>query len=227
MSADEELFARIRQAIARGWINVPEGYGYGGTGGAGRILEELLDAQGGNLDTPDAGKWEIKFHTKSALLTLFHKEAEPTGHVHHLVRLFGIDDAKGRKSFRHTIKGRSSAGFYVTNEANRITVRNDPRSDVTWPYWTHDALLNAFVAKLRRVIVVTGKRKKPMVRYEAAWAYEEPRSTRFMDAVEKGIVAIDFDARTNNGRGLRNHGTKFRVAYEDLPLIYTKHRKLA
>ena len=98
MSADEELFARIRQAIARGWINVPEGYGYGGTGGAGRILEELLDAQGGNLDTPDAGKWEIKFHTKSALLTLFHKEAEPAGHMHHLVRLFGIDDAKGRKS---------------------------------------------------------------------------------------------------------------------------------
>ena len=88
MSADEELFARIRQAIARGWINVPEGYGYGGTGGAGRILEELLDAQGGNLDTPDAGKWEIKFHTKSALLTLFHKEAEPAGHMHHLVRLF-------------------------------------------------------------------------------------------------------------------------------------------
>ena len=106
-------------------------------------------------------------------------------------------------------------------------MRNDSRSDVTWPYWTHDALLNAFVAKLRRMIVVTGKRKKPMVRYEAAWAYEEPRSTRFMDAVEKGIVAIDFDARTNNGRGLRNHGTKFRVAYEDLPLIYTKHRKLA
>ena len=61
MSADEELFARIRAAISRGWINVPEEYGYGGTGGPGRILEELLDAEGGNLDTPDAGKWEIKY----------------------------------------------------------------------------------------------------------------------------------------------------------------------
>ena len=28
----------------------------------------------------------------------------------------------------------------------------------------------------------------------------------FADAIERGIVAIDFDARTNNGDGLRNHG---------------------
>ena len=33
--------------------------------------------------------------------------------------------------------------------------------------------------------------------------------------------------RTNNGHGLRNHGTKFRIAYDDLPRIYTKRHKLA
>lgn len=224
---DEALFARVRAAIDRGWIRVPDGYGYGGTGGAGRMLEELLGVDGGNLDVPDAGKWEIKFHSKNALLTLFHLEAQPKGHMHHMVRLFGTEDAKGRTSFRHTLRGRSDKGFYVANEGNRITVRNNDRSDVTWPYWTHDSLINAFVAKLRRVIVVRGSRKKPNVRFESAWCYQEPQTTRFLESIEKGVVAIDFDARTNNGRGLRNHGTKFRVAYDDLRSLYHERHRLA
>ena len=115
---DDELFARLKAVIARGWVRIPDKYGYGGTGGAGRMLEELLGVDGGNLDIPDAGKWEIKFHTKTALLTLFHLEAQPKGHMHHLVRLYGRRDNKGRLSFRHTIRGRSPMGFYVDNEGN-------------------------------------------------------------------------------------------------------------
>ena len=225
--SDEELFARVRDVIARGWIRVPEGYGYGGTGGAGRVLEELLGVDGGNSDTPDAGKWEIKFHSRNALLTLFHLEGQPRGHMHHMVRLFGVEDAQGRTSFRHTLRGRSDKGFYVDNEAGRITVRNNDRSDVVWPYWTHDSLLNAFVAKLRRVIVVKGSRRRPNVRFESAWCYQEPQARRFVEAVERGVVAIDFDARTNNGRGLRNHGTKFRIAYDDLRCLYHQQRRIA
>ena len=226
---DDELFERVRTAIGRGWIRVPDGFGYGGTGGAGRVLEEVLGVDGGNVDIPDAGKWEIKFHSRNALLTLFHLEAQPKGHMHHLVRLFGIEDAKGRTSFRHTIRSSSPLGFYVDNEANRITVRNDARSDVVWPYWTHDALLNAFIAKLRRVIVVRGRRKprEPYVRFDSAWAFEETRAGLFVNAIERGIVAIDFDARTNNGRGLRNHGTKFRVAYDDLQRLYHRRHRIA
>jgi hypothetical protein len=48
----------------------------------------------------------------------------------------------------------------------------------------------------------------------------------FVQAVERGIICIDFDARTNNGRGLRNHGTKFRVKYEHLTYLYNETEKL-
>ncbi len=58
-------------------------------------------------------------------------------------------------------------GFYVANESDRITVRNDSVSDMTWPYWTHDSLIHAFAAKFRR-LVVKGTRQRSQVRYETA-----------------------------------------------------------
>ncbi len=223
---DETLYARLKGVLNRDWIDIPDYYGYRGTGAPGLILEELLGVDGGNRDTPDAGKWEIKFSGKNAgLLTLFHLEAAPKGHMHQMVRTFGWPDDKGRTSFRHTILGRSDRGFYITNESNRISVCNDSESDVVSPYWTHDKLLNAFASKLRRLIVVKGTKKNNRVKYETAYLYWEPQITQFANAVEHGIVAIDFDARTNNGRGLRNHGTKFQVKYDNLRHLYNHYQK--
>ena len=147
--------------------------------------------------------------------------------MHHMVREFGKRDRLGRISFRHTIyQGRSSMGFYVANESNRITVRHPDVSDIVWPYWTHDVLINAFASKFRRLIAVQGtmRNRGSEVRYQSAQLYMEPRVTSFVDMVANGIIAIDFDARTNNGRGLRNHGTKFRIAPSDLRHLYT-HRQ--
>lgn len=158
-------------------------------------------------------------------MTLFHLEGEPKGHMHPMVRRFGRPDRNGRISFRHTIhKGNSGKGFLVANESGRITVRHPHVADMAWPYWTHDRLINAFASKLRRLIVVKGRRCGGDVRYDIAHLYREPRITMFVAAVERGIVAIDFDARTRNGRGLRNHGTKFRVRYDDLRHLYGDRR---
>ena len=224
--SDTVLFARLQDVLKRGWIQLPDYPGYGGTGAPGIVLEELLGVDGGNNDTPDAGKWEIKFHGGSALLTLFHLEAEPKGYMHHMVRQFGWKDVQGRTSFRHTMRnGHSSLGLYLANETNRITVRHPDVADIVWPYWTHDKLINAFAAKFRRLIVVKGSKKNGFVRYEIAHLYEEPQSTLFVKAIDAGIISIDFDARTNNGRGLRNHGTKFRIKYDNLRHLYNSRRK--
>ena len=91
-------------------------------------------------------------------------------------------------------------------------------------YWTHDKLINALASKFCRLIVVKGRKKDDHVRCDLAHLYWEPKTTMFIEAIQRGIIAIDFDARTNNGRGLRNHGTKFRVKYDDLRYLYG-HRK--
>ena len=224
---DAELYSRLRGLLQSGWMDLPDEPGYRGTGAPGKMLEYQLGLDGSNYDSPDSGRWEIKFHSGSALLTLFHLEGQPRGHMNLLVRRFGWPDKNGRTSFRHTIHGQSDRGFYVVNEGNRIIVRNDADENFEWPYWTHDRLINAFVAKFRRLIVVHGSKQRGRVRYNTAKLYWEPQTTSFVQAVQQGVIAIDFDARTTEGRGLRNHGTKFRVRYEDLYQLYHRYNDFA
>ena len=48
---------------------------------------------------------------------------------------------------------------------------------------------------------------------------------RLKTVIERGIIAIDFDARTNlEGQGLRHHGTKFRVKPDDLRHLYSENK---
>ena len=222
--SDGVLYARLREILESGWIPVPKTPGFGGSGAPGKLLENLLGINGGNFDSPDAGRWEIKFHSGTALITLFHLEAKPSGHMHDLIREFGWKDAQGRTSFRHTIRGKSDKGFQIFNINDQITVRNSNNAITEWPYWTHDKLISAFVGKLRRLIVVKGQRKKDQVLYKTAHLYQDPRATTFTTAIENGTIAIDFDARTTDGKGLRNHGTKFRISFDDLCKLYHKQK---
>lgn len=228
---DNELYNRLDEVLRAGWFVIPPDQGYGGTGGPGRFLEHLLGLDGGNSDTPDAGKWEIKFHGGTSPVTLFHKEGQPKGHLEKVVAHYGWKDKQGRIAFRHTIWGRTDRGFVVVNTGETVSVTNlrDPIAEL--PYWEHDTLVTAFAHKLRRLIVVHGKKSKGRVKYERATIYTEPFSTKFPQAIVDGIVAVDFDARTkshdrtiDNGK-LRNHGTKFRIKEKDLPFLY-RHMKV-
>ena len=221
--SDDELNARLRSVLDADWVDIPDEPGFGGTGAPGRLLERLLGVNGGNFDIPDAGRWEIKYHSGGALLTLFHLEGEPRGHMHNLIAQFGWADQQGRTSFRHTIRSKSDLGFFIVNESDRIVVRHNELDESVSPYWTHDRLISAFAAKLRRLLLVHGAKSKGRVRYEAASFYSEPMVTGFAAAVEQGIVAVDFDARTTDGAGLRNHGTKFRIDVRNLSTLYHLH----
>ena len=217
---DDTLQSRLRTVLNAGWVDIPDDAGFGGTGAPGRLLERLLGVNGGNFDTPDAGRWEIKYHSGGALLTLFHLEGRPKGHLRSIVSQFGWPDKNGRTSFRHTIRGKSDLGFYIANEPDRIVVRHESLAATDSPFWTHDRLISAFAAKLRRLLLVHGTKRKGQVLYEAASFYSEPMVTSFAKAVEQGIVAVDFDARTTEGAGLRNHGTKFRIDVANLSHLY-------
>ncbi|MDE0265703.1 MAG: MvaI/BcnI family restriction endonuclease [Thaumarchaeota archaeon] len=76
------MFERVRRVLASGWHDLSD-YDYGGTGAPGKILEKLLGVDSENFDIPDAGKWEVKFHSGSALLTLFHRGTAKGTHAPH------------------------------------------------------------------------------------------------------------------------------------------------
>lgn len=227
---ERELYARLDQVIRSGWYDIPTNGGYGGTGAPGKVLEHLLGLDGGNSDTPDGGKWEIKFHGGTSPLTLFHKEGQPKGYIDAMVKLYGWEDQQGRISFRHTIWGQSSRGFKVEKEDDRIILRNILKPSNNLPYWKDSTLINALAGKLRRLILVNGTKQNGRVKYETATLFSEPKSAQFPNAVAQGIIAIDFDARSkepdpdNNGWSIRNHGTKFRIHPKQLKHIY-EHSK--
>jgi hypothetical protein len=220
--SSKSVFPIIRDILNLGWVEIPNMFH--GTGAPGNTLEYLIDIDSNNNDSPDLQDWELKFHGgRSNLLTLFHKEAQPKGIMDVMVNNFGWEDQHGRISFRHTISGQSERGFRVININDKIIVRNDYDDDFE-AYWDHNILIGQLAAKLRRLIIVHGKydRKNRIVIYNSATAYWEPDLIRFCHAIETGIILIDFDARTTEGRGtsLRNHGTKFRIRIENIGIIY-------
>lgn len=135
-------------------------------------------------------------------------------------------DKKGRKSFRHTIRGHSDR-FVVVNDAGNVIVRPLKGNGLV-PIWTHDTLLNIAGGKLRRLMLVRGERKGRAVRFNRVDCYENLHLTRLIEELTQGTIAIDFDVRemTPGSIGLRNHGTKFRVAPDNVQHLYIKRERL-
>ncbi|MCA9468045.1 MAG: hypothetical protein KC643_21740 [Nitrospira sp.] len=227
-STKKELFARLRDLIQHGWYELPKTSRCAGTGGCGNFLEDLLGLNVGSQDIADSVGWEIKYYTKATnLITLFHKEAKPPTIMRHLVSKWGWADKQGRKSFRHTIKGRSDR-FKVETDGGQIIVR-PLKGNGPVPVWTHDDLLNIAGGKLRRLILVEGHRNGSKVRFGRADCYENLHLENFIYEVVRGTICIDFDVRENTpgSVGLRNHGTKFRVSPDDVCRLYTKKERFS
>ena len=219
--SSKTAFKVIREIIQMGYVDIPPKFN--GAGAPGNTLEFLLDVKENNNDSPDLLDWEIKFHGGNALLTLFHKDPEPRGIINNVVNTYGWENKKGQISFRHTIKGKSERGFEIINTNNRIEVINNDKKDIT-PYWTHNTILNAIGSKLRRLILVHGgvNKGERKVIYNSATAYWDLNLLGICEAIERGTIYIDFDARTTGVKGtsLRNHGTKFRIHINDIGVLY-------
>lgn len=222
----KELFDRLVEILRHGPYEMPAAR-YTGTGGPGLYLEDLLGLRTGNRDVPDTLGFELKFYTSdTSLLTLFHKEPQPEGIMRAMVSKFGWKDAQGRLSFRHTIAGHSDR-FKVVSDANQIIVRPLKKNGIV-PYWSHDDILSAAGAKLRRLVLVRGIRDGQKVTYDRVDIHENLQLSFFIMEVERGTVRIDFDVReaTPGSVGLRNHGTKFRVSPDDICRLYAKKERL-
>ena len=44
---------------------------------------------------------------------------------------------------------------------------------------------------------------------------------KFIEAIEQGVIYVDFDARTGH-----NHGTKFRIKSKNIPMLYAEAIKV-
>ncbi len=226
------LFEKIIALIGHGWYEMPDTYR--GTGAPGIFLEDQLGLTRGPKpeDWPDASGWELKWWTaRTQYLTLFHKSPDNSPNImRYMVRKYGKRDAQGRMSFRHTIRPTSRAPgqkFLPAYDAGWLSVRPKGGNGLI-PRWSEQALLGAAGSKLRRLIMVKGERKGQQVRFFQADAYREFSITDFIAEVLRGVIVIDFDCREARpgSTGLRDHGTKFRVAPEHVCRLYMDKQRL-
>jgi len=148
-------------------------------------------------------------------------------------------------SFRQTITGtvRSDRGFKVVvdREQHKILISFDANAvdprHAEWlksvkkrvglselspqPYWGFDDLEHKAGTKLLNCFYVQAKTKTE--RGKEYFSYEKISMLRkfsihaFTNAIEKGYVYVDFDARTGH-----NHGTKFRLRQNAFPSLYSE-----
>ncbi|MCX5634527.1 MAG: MvaI/BcnI family restriction endonuclease [Planctomycetota bacterium] len=89
------------------------------------------------------------------------------------------------------------------------------------PYWGFDDLGHKAGTKLLNCFYVQAKTKvengKEYFSYEKIFMLIKFSVCAFTDAIEKGYVYVDFDARTGH-----NHGTKFRLRQNALPSLYSE-----
>lgn len=158
-------------------------------------------------------------------------------------RQAGQKYSPGERSFRQTIHGlsRSSRGFRVNVDrtAGTISVSFDAASvdpsNRGWleevqkrvgldelnpqPYWGFDDFFHKAGTKLLNCFYVQADRKreggKVYFHYSSIMVLQKLSLEKLLDAIERGVLYVDFDARTGH-----NHGTKFRVRKRELPRLY-------
>lgn len=152
---------------------------------------------------------------------------------------------KGEMSFRQTIHGnsRSDRGFKVVIDRNNHKIlisfdaaSVDPRHKA-WlasvkkrvglgelspqPYWGFDDLEHKAGTKLLNTFYVQAEvkkeHKKEFYKYTKVMMLQKFSFEGFLQALEAGNILVDFDARTGH-----NHGTKFRMRQDCLPMLYEK-----
>lgn len=160
----------------------------------------------------------------------------------------GIKYPEDEKSFRATLCATSvtDRGFSVNvnNEEKRVEIQfdsahiddrhNDWKRSVVErvrhlnnfdivPYWGFDDLFHKAGVKLTNCFYVQadekwetidGKRQNYFM-YDYVLKLSHFDKDHFIKAIQEGKVYVDFDARSGH-----NHGTKFRIRYTDIPLLY-------
>lgn len=91
----------------------------------------------------------------------------------------------------------------------------------TLPYWGFNDLYTKVGTKLINCFFVQAETKSEgrakYYHYNNVLMLKRVDKDKFIDAIEQGVIYIDFDARTGH-----NHGTKFRIKNKDIPMLYAE-----
>lgn len=157
---------------------------------------------------------------------------------------------KGEMSFRQTIHGhnpsdrgfivkidRSEKKILISFDSSKVAIKhkkwlNSVKKKIghlgelePQPYWGFDDLEHKAGTKLLNCFYVQAEVKKEKDKefycYSRVLMLQKFNFEGFLKALEDAKILVDFDARTGH-----NHGTKFRLRQDCLPMLYEKVTKI-
>lgn len=223
-----------------------------GTGAPGKTLELILGIDGGNGKTSDGKGIEAKYHSveETTRLDLLHRDrpdmlklidlqtntviscarTTKTGKTTRTSRMKPMIDTYGyigdneRPSLRHTVSTTSRL-FITERHGCDILIRPKPGvAGNLGMLWDGQLLYQDNIAKLVDTLLVGGTRTATHVIYEQLTRGEALVDLNgFLDLMTAYVVVVDFDATlTKTLKGVRNHGTKIRIAFSDIQKLWRR-----
>ncbi|MEM9686906.1 MAG: MvaI/BcnI family restriction endonuclease [Bacteroidota bacterium] len=228
-----EIQSKLQGLKDRGFI---ETYRKGPTG-IGYTLEQELQLYENNLAIPDiGGRVELKANRKKSgsMVTLFtfNRSVWKTPQKE-VIKNFGYIDEKGRQALYSTVfhgmANPQGLQIRIEREVNKVHLCHNEHTLGTWSVFT---IVGKFITKLERLIVVFADSivnedtNCEEFHFNEGYLLDKPEPENFLDAFEKGLIAIDVRMHLKPTGAVRNHGTGFRIDERNIPNLYEKQKRI-
>jgi len=204
-----------------------------GNTGVGYTLETLLGLKENNVRLPDLGRIELKSKRRhaSSFVTMFTfnrgiwKFPESS-----IIAQYGYRDKTRRKALKCTVTVESNPqGLKLTTTKQALQLRD--RQGKIIASWQADALMQYFRQKLPSLILVIADTRldregREEFHYNEAYLLKNPSKKGLLKLVEQGHVVVDLRMHLKSNGQVRNRGTAFRVAEDNLLQCFTNRVNL-
>lgn len=204
-----------------------------GNTGIGYTLESLLGLKENNLKGPDFDSIELKSQRKgvSNPVTMFTfnrgvwkiKQRE-------MIEKYGYIDTNHRPSLYckvNTKPNNQGLSLKVEKENVRLYYLNS----ILIAEWPGDRLIDRFRNKMPALVVVNAETRTNSEEKEEFWFNEafyltQPNENNLLDLIRQNIIIVDVRMHLKENKGVRNHGTGFRIDERFLNLCFSNREQL-
>jgi len=229
----KEIQKRLEKLKNRGYIPTHRK----GPTGIGHALEQELQLGESNLAIPDlGGRVELKANRKKSgsMVTLFTFNRSVWQIAQkEVIEKFGYADEKGRQALYSTVFHGSAnpqgLEIQIDRTAHKVHLSHNNQILGTWSVFT---IVGKFVTKLERLMIVFADNRmneetgKEEFHFNEAYLLDKPEPDNFLDAFEKGLIAIDVRMYLKPSGAVRNHGTGFRIDERNIPRLYENRKQI-
>jgi len=225
-----EIISILRTLNEEGYIQTQRK----GPTGIGHLIETRFGLNETNVAVADiGGRVEIKATRRNAtsLITLFtFNRGVWRVSQSELINKYGYIDEKNRTALYNSVTNiPNSQGFYIDLDENKniIILKNDQTTIAEWSLFT---VVGKFMTKLDRLLLIFAdsmyENDIECFHFNEAWLLERPTPENFIESFRNNKIIIDIRMHLKENGGVRNHGTAFRIAENNLLSLFADQRRL-